>query len=90
MARTGWNTNQLLNIVNRPLGPERTLGALIAFTSSKNYMEVVRMLNREDAAKLVDVFDQVCLASFCGIFTCLTTVVITRLSGPSTRGEPKI
>ncbi|KAF9646892.1 kinase-like protein [Thelephora ganbajun] len=58
-TRTGWDASQVLNVVDRPLGPERTLDAFRDFTSSKNYVETARMLNREDAAKLVDVFDEV-------------------------------
>ena len=61
-ARGGLDTTRLLSIVNRPSGPERTRDVLMDFTSSKNYVEIARRLNREDAAKLVDVLDQVCRA----------------------------
>jgi len=55
-----WDIKRLLKALNRPLGPERTRDVLVDFTSSKNYVEVVRGLNEEDAAKLVDTLDQVC------------------------------
>ena len=82
-AREDWDTAQLLNIVNHSPGPERTLGVLKDLASSKNYVEIVCRLNQEDAAKLVDVFDQVCRAGIQDAFTRLTTVVMTRPSDPS-------
>lgn len=59
-GRGGWDTTQLLDIVRRPQGPERTLGVLMSFISNKNYVEVARRLKREDVVRLVDVIDQVC------------------------------
>lgn len=59
-AQTVHDITQLLDIVNTPLEPEQTLDALMTFTSNKNNVEAVRKLDREDAAKLIDVFDQVC------------------------------
>ena len=54
LAQPGrWNTAQLLDVVNHPLGPEWTPNELKDFASSKNYVEIVRGLDREDAAKLV-------------------------------------
>ena len=46
-------------------------------------MKIVCRLNQEDAAKLVDVFDQVCRAGIRDAFARLTTVVMTRSSDPS-------
>ena len=77
-SQAHWDTNQLLKVVNRPLRPERTRHVLMDFTSSKNYMEIARSLDQEDAAKLVDVFDQVCHSGFRNNFTRLTTVIMTR------------
>ena len=90
-ARENWDTAQLLNIVNQPPGPERTLGAFTDFTSSKNYVETACMLNGEDAAKLVDMFDQVRHAGLRNsTLTRLTTAVMTRLSDPSIEGRLEI
>ena len=89
-ARGGLDTTRLLSIVNRPSGPERTRDVLMDFTSSKNYVEIARRLNREDAAKLVDVLDQVCHAGLRDTLTRLTTTVMIRLSDPSIGGRHKI
>lgn len=59
-AQAACDATQLLNIVNGPLEPQRALDILMSFASDKNNVEAVRRLNREDATKLVDVFDQVC------------------------------
>ena len=59
-ARGGLDTNQLLKVVDHPPGREQTLCAFRAFTAGENYVEAARELNRGDAAKLVDEFDQVC------------------------------
>ena len=89
-ARTSLYTTRLLDVVNHPLGPERTLDALMAFTSTKSYVEVVRRLNEEEAAKLVDVFDQVC-RGFRDTLTHLTTAMVPlpRSSDPSIGGRLK-
>lgn len=88
-AREGLDATQVLSVVNRPLEPERTRDVLINFTSGKDYVEIVRRLNQEDAAKLVDVFDQVCRASIRDTLTLLTTTVMTRSSAPSIGGRHK-
>ena len=77
------DTTRLLSVVNHPPGPDRTLDVLKDLTSSKNYVKIVCRLNQEDAAKLVDVFDQVCRAGIRDAFARLTTVVMTRSSDPS-------
>ena len=87
VAQECLDATQLLSVVDRPLGPERTRDVFMDFTSSKNYVEIVRRLNREDAAKLVDVFDQVCHAGLRDIFTRLT---MTRSSDPSIGRKLKI
>jgi len=81
ITRAGWDNDRLLSVVNRPLEPERTLDALMAFTSSKNYVEVARGLDGELAAKLVDVFDQVRRAGLRDTLTRLTMAMMTRSSG---------
>ena len=63
-ARADCDTTRLLNIVNRPLGPERTLDAFKAFISSKKFAEVAQGLNEADAVKLVNAFDEVCRCGF--------------------------
>ena len=84
-AQAGLDATQLLSLVNGSLEPEQTLDALRAFTSSKNFVEVVRRLNREDAAKLVDVFNQVCRGGLRDTtLTCLTMAVMTRPSNGRT------
>ena len=60
VAREGLDATQLLNIVNHPPGPERALCALRTFTSSENYVEAARELDKGDVTKLVDGLDQVC------------------------------
>jgi len=82
-AQEGLDTTRLLGVVNRPPGPERTRDVLMDLTSSKNYVEIARRLNKEDAAKLVDVFDQVCRAGLRDTLTRLTTTWIIRRSDPS-------
>ena len=88
-AQGRWNTAQLLDVVNHPLGPEWTLNELKDFASSKNYVEIVRGLDREDAAKLVDFFDQVRRPGFRDALVHLTTIVMTRPSHPSIGGTLK-
>ena len=59
-VRGDWDTTQLLDVVHHPRGQEKTLGVLVSLVSNKDYIEIVRRLRKEDAAKLVDVIDQVC------------------------------
>ena len=89
-AQKGWDASQLSSAVNRSLGPERTLDIFKDLTSYKNYAEVVRRLSREDAAKLVDNFDQVCYIGLRDALSRLTTTAMTRLSDPSIGGRLKI
>ena len=89
-SRTSWDATQLLNVVNRPVGPEWKLDALVAFASSKDYVGVARRLDNEDVAKLVDVLDQVCRPSLQDTFTRLTTAMAIRPSDPSIGGKLKL
>jgi hypothetical protein len=54
-----WNAATLLGIVNDPREPSRVLAGLRNFASSKDFWRVARKLNKEEAAEVVDVFDQV-------------------------------
>ena len=58
-ARGRWDITKLREVINRPPGSERTLEELRDFTSSKDYIEIARGLEREEVAKLVDILDQV-------------------------------
>lgn len=58
MGKGEWDLTQLMNSVDNPQGPERTLSAFAAFTSNKHYAEIVRQLKKEDTRKLVDGVDQ--------------------------------
>ena len=83
-AQAGLDVTQLLNVANGPLEPAQTLDAPRALTLSENYIEVARRLEQEDAAKLVDVFDQVCHRSLQETtLTRLTMAMTTRPSDPS-------
>ena len=84
-TQTVYDMTQLLNIVNGPLEPEQTLDALMTLASNKNNVEAVRKLDRENVAKLVDVFDQVCRGRLQDSLICLTTAAMTRSSDPSIR-----
>ena len=77
-AQEGLDTTRLLCVADRPPGPERTRDVLVDFTSSKDFGEIARRLNEKDAAKLVNVFDQVCRAGLQDTLTRLTTTWITR------------
>ena len=61
MTCADWDT-QLSDVVNHRVGLEQTQGIFWALASSKNFAEVARGLKEEDAEKLVDVLDQVCLS----------------------------
>jgi len=89
MTRAGWDTTRLLSVVERPLGPDRTLDALMAFTSSKNCVEILRGLDGEVAAKLVDVFYQVRLIGLRDTLTRLTMALMTRSLVPLMAGRAK-
>jgi hypothetical protein len=82
-VRADWDATQLLNVVNSPLEPGQTLNAFRAFTSSKNFVQVVQGLHGEEAAKLVDMLDQVRRGGLRDALTRLTMAVMTRLSDPS-------
>ena len=59
MACTEWDT-QLSDVINHRVGVEQTQGIFGALASSKNFGQVVRGLEEEDARRLVDVLNQVC------------------------------
>lgn len=86
----GWDVPQLLSVVNRPRGPDLTVGALMDFTSSKEYPEIARRLKEEEAAKLADIFDQVCDVGLRNTLARLTTAAMTRPSHPSIEEKLKI
>ena len=58
-ARGRWDTTKLRDVINRPLGSERTQQELRDFASSKDYVKIALGLEREDATKLLNVLDQV-------------------------------
>jgi len=74
-ARADCDTTRLLNIVSRPVEPERTLDAFKIFISSKRFVEVAQGLDEADAAKLVNAFDEVCRGGLWDGSTRLTTVI---------------
>lgn len=78
-----WDVPQLLSATSHSIRPDLALRALTDFTSSKDCMENAGRLKGEDAAKLVDVFDQVCHAGLRDSLTRLTTTMTTRPSDPA-------
>ena len=59
MVRATCDIAQSLNVLGCPRGAEQTQAAIERFLSNKEYVEIARTLKEEDAAKLVDVIDQV-------------------------------